>query len=135
MQVHRAPRRKRAGQSSVPVIEADAPNVVWALDFQFDATVGGRKIKIASMVDEHTRVSLLDIVDTSIPAERLVAELEQVFAAVGGAPKVLRMDSGPEFISHALQQFCDGKVGISYIPPGTPWNNGFVESFGQSSSG
>ena len=129
MQVQRAPRRKRAGQSSVPVIEADAPNVVWALEFQFDSTVDGRKIKIASMVDEHTRVSLLDILDTSIPAERLVEELEKVFIAVGGPPRVLRMDNGPEFISHALQQFCDGKVGISYIPPGTPWNNGFVESF------
>ena len=124
-----APRRKRAGQSSVPVIEADAPNVVWALEFQFDSTVDGRKIKIASMVDEHTRVSLLDILDTSIPAERLVAELAAVFAAAGGPPMVLRMDNGPEFISEALQQFCDGRVGISYIPPGTPWNNGFVESF------
>lgn len=91
LQVQRAPRRKRAGQSSVPVIEADAPNVVWALDFQFDSTVDGRKIKIASMVDEHTRVSLLDIVDTSIPAERLVEELEKVFIAVGGPPRVLRM--------------------------------------------
>ena len=129
LQVQLAPRRKRAGQSSVPVIAADAPNVVWALDFQFDSTADGRKIKIASMVDEHTRVSLLDIVDTSIPAERLVEELEKVFIAVGGPPRVLRMDNGPEFISHALQQFCDGKVGISYIPPGTPWNNGFVESF------
>ncbi|GAB03793.1 transposase InsO family protein [Gordonia amarae] len=129
LQVHRAPRRKRAGQSSVPVIEADAPNVVWAMDFQFDSTVDGRKIKIASMVDEHTRMSLLNIVDTSIPAERLVAELAAVFAAAGGPPMVLRMDNGPEFISEALQQFCDGRVGISYIPPGTPWNNGFVESF------
>ncbi len=37
--------------------------------------------------------------------------------------------NGPEMISHALQQFCADKVGIVYIPPGTPWNNGFVESF------
>ncbi|WP_372477255.1 integrase core domain-containing protein [Gordonia liuliyuniae] len=39
------------------------------------------------------------------------------------------MDSGPEFISEALRYFCAGTVGISYIPPGTPWNNGFIESF------
>ena len=58
-------------QSSVPVVVADAPKVVWALDFQFDSTVDGKKIKIASMVDEHTRMSLLNIVDRSIPAERL----------------------------------------------------------------
>lgn len=42
---------------------------------------------------------------------------------------VLRMGNGPEFIPEALQGFCAGPVGIAYIPPGTPWNNGFIESF------
>ena len=121
--------RKRAGVSSVPQIPADAPQVVWALDFQFDSTVDGRAIKIASMIDEHTRVSLLHLVERSITAERLVAELETVFATAGGPPKVLRMDNGPELISQALQRFCDGKVGLSYIPPGSPWDNGYIESF------
>lgn len=121
--------RKRAGVSSVSLIAADAPNVVWAIDFQFDSTVDGKAIKIASMIDEHTRVSLLNVVERSITAERLVTELETVFAAAGGPPIVLRMDNGPEFISQALQQFCDGKTGMSYIPPGTPWNNGHIESF------
>ncbi|MEP9395375.1 IS3 family transposase [Gordonia sp. VNK1] len=129
LQVRRAPRRKRAGQSSVPVVVADAPKVVWALDFQFDSTVDGRKIKIASMVDEHTRMSLVNIVDRSITSERLIEELEKVFAIWGGPPMVLRMDNGPEFISEALREFCAGSVAISYIPPGTPWNNGFIESF------
>lgn len=39
------------------------------------------------------------------------------------------MDNGPEFISQVLQQFCEGKVGMAYIPPGAPWNNGYIESF------
>ena len=80
-----------------------------------------KAIKIASMIDEHTRVSMLHLVERSITAERLVAELEAVFTAAGGPPKVLRMDNGPELVSQALQQFCDGKVGLSYIPdnPGT----------------
>jgi transposase InsO family protein len=110
--------RKRAGLSSIPPLEADAPNVVWAIDFQFDSTVDGKAIKIASMIDEHTRASLLHVVERSITTERLVIELEDVFAAAGGPPKVLRMDNGPELVSQALQQFCDGKVGLSYIPPG-----------------
>jgi transposase InsO family protein len=121
--------RKRAGVSSIPPIEADAPNVVWAIDFQFDSTVDGKAIKIASMIDEHTRESLLNIVERSITAERLVARLETVFAAAGGPPKVLRMDNGPELVSQALQRFCDGKVGLSYIPPGQPWDNAYIESF------
>jgi transposase InsO family protein len=60
---------------------------------------------------------------------RSAAYREKVFAAAGGPPKVLRMDNGPELVSQALQQFCTGKVGLSYIPPGTPWNNGYIESF------
>jgi putative transposase len=121
---------KRAGASSVPQIAADAPGVVWALDFQFDSTVDGKAINIASMIDEHTRMSLLHQVERSITAERLVTELEAVFAAAGGPPKVLRMDNGPELVFQALQRFCDGKVGASYIPPGVPWANGHIESFG-----
>lgn len=121
--------RKRAGISSTPQIEADAPKVVWALDFQFDSTIDGRAIKIASMIDEHTRQSVMNIVERSITSHRLIEELGKAFAVWGGPPQVLRLDNGPEFISHALQQFCGDRIGISYIPPGTPWNNGHIESF------
>ena len=103
--------------------------MVWAIDFQFDSTIDGKAIKIASMIDEHTRRSLLHVVERSITAERLVIELQDAFAAAGGPPKVLRMDNGPELVSAALQRFCENKVGLSYIPPGTPWNNGYIESF------
>ncbi|WP_122442739.1 IS3 family transposase [Mycobacterium attenuatum] len=121
--------RKRAGVSSVPPVVADAPNVVWAIDFQFDSTTDGKAIKIASMIDEHTRESLLNIVERSITAERLVAELETAFTVAGGPPKVLRMDNGPELVSQALQRFCENKTGLVYIPPGCPWVNGHIESF------
>jgi transposase InsO family protein len=121
--------RKRAGVSSVPPVEADAPNVVWAIDFQFDSTTDGKAIKIASMIDEHTRESLMNIVERSITAERLVTELETAFTVAGGPPKVLRMDNGPELVSHVLQRFCENKTGLVYIPPGCPWVNGYIESF------
>src|ERR1700733_10720236 len=39
------------------------------------------------------------------------------------------MDNGPELVSQALQRICEGEVGLSYIPPGTPWNNEYIESF------
>ncbi|QBJ98674.1 transposase [Rhodococcus sp. ABRD24] len=55
--------------------------------------------------------------------------MEDCFAAAGGPQVVLRMDNGPEFISQALQSFCSGRVGLSYIPPGRPWNDGHTESF------
>ncbi len=121
--------RKRAGISSVAPVLADAPKVVWAIDFQFDSTIDGKAVKIASMIDEHTRESLLNIVERSITGERLVAELKKVFAAAGGPPQVLRLDNGPEMVSLALQRFCENRTGMIYIPPGCPWDNGYIESF------
>jgi hypothetical protein len=52
-----------------------------------------------------------------------------VFAAAGGPRQVLRLDNGLVMISQALQQFCDGNVGVTYISPGCPWANGYIESF------
>ncbi len=72
------------------------------------------------MIDEHTRELLLNIVERSITAELLVAELQTAFAVAGGPPKVLRMDNGPELVSQALQWFCENKTGLPYIPPGCP---------------
>ncbi|WP_226995900.1 hypothetical protein [Gordonia phthalatica] len=61
-------------------MEADAPKVVWSIDFQFDSTIDGKAIKIASGVDAHTKQSVINIVERSIDAPRLVRELERAFA-------------------------------------------------------
>lgn len=86
--------RKRTGMATVAPIEADAANVVWAMDFQFDSTTDGRAVKIASMIDEHTRLSMLHLVERSITAPRLVQALRAAFAK-HGTPQVLRMDTAP----------------------------------------
>ncbi|QRO88605.1 IS3 family transposase [Kytococcus sedentarius] len=121
-------RRKRVGSSTVDAPTADAPNVVWAADFQFDADEHGRPIKICSIVDEHTRECIGGLVERSITADRLTAHLEDLVAA-RGAPAVLRSDNGPEFISEAMADWAGTRTGLSYIPPGSPWRNGYVESF------
>jgi putative transposase len=128
LRVARKPRRKRGGTSTCPITDADAPNVVWAIDFQFDSLRCGTPVKLASMVNEHTRESLLDITDRSITAEKVIDYMKKIIAK-RGLPKVLRCDNGPEFISHALGKFAEEKLGIHYIPPGQPWRNGYVESF------
>ncbi len=121
-------RRKRVGSSTVDAPTADAPNVVWAVDFQFDADEHGRPIKICSIVDEHTRECIGGLVERSITADRLTAHLGDLVAA-RGAPAVLRSDNGPEFISEAMADWAGTRTGLSYIPPGSPWRNGYVESF------
>lgn len=70
--------------------------------------------------DEHARVTLLQMVEHSITTERLVTELERVFAVASCPPRVLRTDNGPKLVSQALQRFCNGKIGMPYIPPGCP---------------
>ncbi len=120
--------RKRNGTTTTPITDADAPNVVWAVDFQFDSTRDGRMFKIASMVDEHTRESLLDITERSITGPDLIAAIDRVVTC-RGLPKVIRADNGPELVCQALQEYCDDRIGVHYIAPGQPWLNGYVESF------
>jgi putative transposase len=121
-------RRKRTGSSTVDAPTADAPNMVWAVDFQFDSDEQGRAIKICSIVDEHTRECIGGLVERSITADKLTAHLESLVAE-RGAPAVLRSDNGPEFISAAMAEWAGTRTGLHYIPPGSPWCNGYVESF------
>jgi transposase InsO family protein len=122
-------RRKRLGISTAAGMPtADAPNKVWAVDFQFDATTDGRPIKIVSIVDEHTRECLGGLVDRSITAEDLIEELDR-FAAIRGYPAVLRCDNGPELACAAMAAWAGERVGLWFIPPGEPWRNGYIESF------
>ncbi len=122
-------RRKRLGTSTTEdTPKADAPNRVWAVDFQFDSTTDGRPLKIASIVDEHTRECLGGLVERSITGEALLAELDHL-AQTRGYPAVLRADNGPELACEAMADWAAQRVGLSYIPPGQPWRNGYVESF------
>jgi putative transposase len=122
-------RRKRLGTSTAPSLPpADAPNKVWAVDFQFDATTDGRPIKIVSIVDEHTRECLGGLVERSITGDTLIDELDRL-ARQRGYPAVLRCDNGPELACAAMADWAGERVGLSFIPPGEPWRNGYVESF------
>jgi putative transposase len=113
-------RRKRLGTSTAPDMpKADAPNRVWAVDFQFDATTDGRPIKIVSIVDEHTRECLGGLVDRSITGEVLIEELDRL-ATTRGYPAVLRCDNGPELACAAMAEWAGERVGLSFIPPGQP---------------
>jgi transposase InsO family protein len=95
-------RRKRLGVTTAPILPtADAPNRVWAVDFQFDATTNGRPIEIASIVDEHTRECLGGLVARSITADTLINELDRI-TAQRGHPRVLRSDNGPELACAAM---------------------------------
>lgn len=106
-----------------------APNVVWALDFQFDVTVDGRTLKLLNVIDEHTREALAIEVDRSIGADGVVAVLDRLKCG-RGSPLYVRFDNGPEFIAHAVADWCrfSGTKSV-FIDPGSPWQNAWIESF------
>ncbi len=106
-----------------------APNVIWALDFQFDQTSDLRVIKMLNIIDEFTRECLAIDVGRSITADDVVRRLEQL-ASERGAPRYLRMDNGPEFVAYAINDWCRfNGTGSLFIDPGSPWQNGWIESF------
>jgi transposase InsO family protein len=121
-------RRERLGTSTANSPKADAPNRVWAVDFQFDATTDGRPIKIVSIVDEHTRECLGGLVERSITGDDLIDELDRL-AGQRGYPAVLRCDNGPELACQAMADWAHERVSLHFIPPGGPWRNGYIESF------
>jgi len=126
-------KRQRLGTSTSPAarLRAERPNQVWALDFQFDTTTDGRILKLLHVVDEHTREALAVQVERRIDADHTVSVLERIVAARGNSPEPVRMDNGPELTANALRDWCRlGGSGASYIEPGSPWENPFVESFG-----
>jgi len=125
-------KRQRLGDSTVAAgrLRAERPNHVWALDFQFDQTADGRVLKLLNVVDEHTREALAIVVARSINADATVATLERIAADRSTAPEYIRCDNGPELTANALRDWCRSSgTGSSYIDPGAPWENPFVESF------
>jgi putative transposase len=102
------------------------PNVVWALDFQFDQTDDGRTIKLLNIIDEFTREALAIEVDRSFGADAVVACLEKI-TADRPAPVYLRFDNGPEFIAYAVAAWCRfNGAGTLFIDPGSPWQNAWI---------
>lgn len=90
-------RGKRVSSSAMKTPVASAPNVVWAVDFEFDVSQQGNVLKMCSIVDEHTRECIGGLVDRSMTADRFIGHLEE-FIIQRRAPAVRRSDHEPAFI-------------------------------------
>ncbi len=108
---------------------ATAAHEVWALDFVMDATADGRRLKILTVIDEASRYALSVHVTRSLTAQGVMRELERLMT-IHGPPAFIRSDNGPEFIADAARTFLAASgVQTLFIEPGSPWQNGFNESF------
>jgi putative transposase len=125
----RRPKRHRMGITAGIVNKAEYPDHVWSYDFIEDRTERGGKLRILVIIDEYTRECLAIRIKPSIPAYTVVEILEWLFLT-RGVPKYIRSDNGPEFIAKAVCQWLK-KSGCQtlFITPGSPWENGYIESF------
>ncbi len=95
-------KRARPADASVRRHRAENPHQVWAMDFQFDATADGRRLKFLNLIDEHSCFYLAIRVGRRCKAKAVVAVLEAL-TSVYPAPMFIRSDNGPEFIAQALR--------------------------------
>ena len=125
----RRPRRHRVGPIGGIVNKAEYPNHIWSYDFLEDRTERGGKLRILVVIDEYTRECLAIRVEPSIPATVAIEVLEWLFLT-RGVPKYIRSDNGPEFVSKAVCQWLkESGCSSLFIKPGSPWENGYIESF------
>jgi putative transposase len=122
-------KRKSPGKHGFLPLVALYPGHVWSYDFIFDSTASRTKLKILTVGDDYTRECHAIEVGTSMRSDTVIAVLARLVGK-HGAPTYLRSDNGSEFIAHAVRAWLAGrKTATYYIGPGSPWQNGFRESF------
>ena len=123
------PRKRIRGTAREVPERPVVANQVWSYDFVFDSAANGQQLKCLTVVDEGTSEGLAIDVAGSIRSRRVIEVLARL-VATRGAPKVLRSDNGPEFVSRALLKWiADAGIESALIEPGKPWQNGTCESF------
>ncbi len=102
---------------------------VWSYDFMVERTAEGKRFKILNIIDECTRECLAALVDRKIKADDVIDQLFQLFVFRGN-PEHIRSDNGPEFTAKAVRNWLN-RLGVKtlFIEPGSPWENGYIESF------
>lgn len=133
MQVPRKQHRRRrlpgSSENSCVRRRAAGINHVWSYDFLVDRTEDGRQLRLLAVIDEYTRECLAIEVARCFTADDVVGVLQYLFA-VRGRPSHLRSDNGPEFVAQAIRSWLDrANVQTLFIAKGSPWENGYVESF------
>jgi putative transposase len=125
------PKRKRLWFNDGSCIRRrpEYPNHVWSYDFMSDRTSTGKAIRFLNILDEYSRESLKIYLDRKITSYDIIEHLAELFVE-RGAPDYIRSDNGPEFTARVVREWLE-RLGVKtlFIEPGSPWENGFIESF------
>jgi putative transposase len=125
------PKRKRLwlADGSCVRLRPTHRDHVWSYDFVMDRTSDGRSFRMLTLIDEHSRECLAIDVARSLKSEDVLERLSDLFVR-RGVPTYLRSDNGSEFTANKVREWLS-RVGVTtlFIEPGSPWENGYVESF------
>lgn len=122
-------RRLWLNDGSCIRLRPERPNHVWSYDFMQDRTHDGRAYRILNIIDEFTKEPLMIRAARKLNSTDVVDALTDLFI-LRGPPEYIRSDNGPEFVAQNVRDWI-GAVGAktAYIEPGSPWENGYIESF------
>jgi len=127
LNIRRRYRKRLPQRVKQSLYKPAALNEVWSVDFMSDTLWDGRRFRLLNIIDDYNREVLYIESDLSLPTVRLIRVLEYL-KEFRGLPQMIRVDNGPEFISHKLDMWCrENKITLAFIQPGKPMQNGFVE--------
>ncbi len=132
LNIRRRAKKRLPARVKQTLFRPDAPDQVYSIDFMHDTLWDGRTYRLLNIIDDYNREVLAIEVDTSLPALRVIRVLDRI-KSIRPLPKMIRVDNGPEFISHKLDHWCkENGVTLAFIQPGKPTQNAYVERFNGS---
>lgn len=126
------PRKRIVREKPEPLAVPNQINEVWSMDFMHDQLADGRSIRLFNVIDDFNREGLCIEVDFSLPSERVIRSLDQIIEW-RGAPKAIRCDNGPEYISEITSRWAKKHhIELNFIQPGNPQQNAYVERYNRT---
>lgn len=127
LNIRRRAKKRLPARVKQRLFVPEKPNQVWSIDFMHDSLWDGRSFRLLNVLDDYNRQVLWIEVDTSLPSLRVIRVLEQLQES-RGLPEMIRVDNGPEFVSHKLDAWSKERgITLAYIEPGEPTQNAYIE--------
>ena len=126
------PRKRIVRQKPEPLIQPEAINQIWSMDFMHDRLATGQSFRLLNVIDDFNREGLEIEADFSLCGQRVIRTLERIIQW-RGKPETIRCDNGPEYVSGALQSWAKRhRIRLEYIQPGKPQQNAYVERYNKT---
>jgi putative transposase len=127
LNIRRRNKKRLPARVKQTLYQPQSINQVWSIDFMNDTLWDGRKFRLLNIIDDYNREVLAIEADISLPTLRVIRTLDYL-KEFRGLPEMIRVDNGPEFISHKLDGWCrENKITLVFIQPGKPMQNAYVE--------